>query len=35
METKCSEETLRMRGMNLNQCILRMLEDTFRFARLR
>ena len=22
-------ETLRMRGMNLNLCILRMLEDTF------
>ena len=29
MESKCSDETLRMRGMNLNMCILRMLEDTF------
>ena len=26
MESKCPDETLRMRGMNL--CILRMLEDT-------
>ena len=29
MESKCPDETLRMRGMNLNLCILRMLEDTF------
>ena len=29
MEHKCPDETLRMRGMNPNLCILRMLEDTF------
>ena len=29
MENKCPDETSRMRGMNLNLCILRMLEDTF------
>ena len=29
MEIKCPDETLRMRGMNLNMCILSMLEDTF------
>ena len=28
MESKCREESLRMRGMNLNPCILRMFEDT-------
>ena len=26
---KCQDGTLGMRGMNLNLCILRMLEDTF------
>ena len=29
MESKCPDETLRKRGMNMNLCILRMLEDTF------
>ena len=29
MVSKCPDETLRMRAMNLNTCILRMLEDTF------
>ena len=29
MESKCPDETLRMRRMNLNQCILRMFKDTF------
>ena len=29
MESKCPDETLCMRGMNLNLCILRMFEDTF------
>ena len=29
MERKYSDKTLRMRGMNLNPCILRMFEDTF------
>ena len=28
-ESKCSDEILRMYGINLNLCILRMLEDTF------
>ena len=28
IESKCPDETLRMRWMNLNLCILRMLEDT-------
>ena len=27
--SKCPNETLRMCGMNLNQCILRMRQDTF------
>ena len=29
MESKCQDETLGMRVMNLNLCILNMLEDTF------
>ena len=29
MESKCPDETLCMHEMNLNMCILRMLEDTF------
>ena len=29
MESKCPDEILRMRGINLNLCILRMLEDIF------
>ena len=29
MESKYPDETLRMRGMNLNLCISRMFEDTF------
>ena len=29
MESKCPDETLRMRGMNLNLCLLYMFEDTF------
>ena len=29
MENKFPDETLHMRGMNLNLCILRMFEDTF------
>ena len=29
MESKCPDEILRMRGMNLNLGIMRMLEDTF------
>ena len=29
MESKCPDEILRMRGMNLNLRVLRMLEDTF------
>ena len=28
MENKCPDKALRMSGMNLNLCILRMLEDT-------
>ena len=28
MESKCPHETLRIPGMNLNMCILRMLDDT-------
>ena len=31
MESKCPDETLRMRGMNLNPCILRMLEGIVSF----
>ena len=30
---KCLDETLRMRGMNLNLCILRMVEYTFSACR--
>ena len=33
MESKCPDETLRMRWINLNRRILRMLEDTFCLAR--
>ena len=29
MESDCLDKTLRMREMNRNMCILRMLEDTF------
>ena len=29
MESKCQDETLRMRVINLNLCILCMFEDTF------
>ena len=29
MMSKCPDESLRMRGMDLFMCILRMLEDTF------
>ena len=29
VESRCPDETLRVRGINLNQCILRMFEDTF------
>ena len=29
MESKYPVKSLRMRGMNLNRCILRMFEDTF------
>ena len=29
MASTCPDETVRMRGMNLNLCILRMQEDTF------
>ena len=29
MESKCPDEALRMRLMNLDLCVLRMLEDTF------
>ena len=29
MESKCLDETLRMRGMNLNRCILHMFDDNF------
>ena len=29
MDSKCPDETLHMREMNLNLCILRMLKDTF------
>ena len=29
MESKGMDDTLRMRLMDLNMCILRMLEDTF------
>ena len=29
MESKCPDETSRMRGMYMNLCILRRFEDTF------
>ena len=29
MESNCPDDFLRMRGINLNMCILRMFEDTF------
>ena len=29
MESKCPDETMRMRGMNLNLCILHMFDDNF------